>query len=117
MKNFVFVLVAVASTVLFIPSGVSAAGLGEAGSITFEGLVIGLAVLGVIFLVFMGLLLLARVRELSSLANEPGSDEDMPAIHFTPEDIMSLNVTEINQLLRDRNGKVRTKGKTAGFSS
>ncbi len=116
MKSFIFLSVMMTSMTLFIPSSVrAAAGLGEAGSITLEGLVIGLAVLGVIFLVFMGLLLLARVSELTALSQKP--EKDLPVIHVRREDIMSLDATEINRLLHDRKENSSTAEKATGICS
>lgn len=93
LLNLFFVLIG-----LFIPVDGMAAGLGEAGSLTLDGLMIGLVVLGVIFLIFMGLLLLAKVREYSSQLK----DNETHTVHFKPEDIMNMSTSEINLLLHDR---------------
>jgi len=92
---------------LFYPTRALALGLGEAGSLTLEGLIIGIIVLCVIFLVFMGLLLLARARELDYLQK----NEDAEGVHFKPEDVMNMSAAEINQILSDRSAK--TNGHTA----
>ncbi len=86
------------------PASVMAKGLGSAGSLTSTGLIIGLAVLGVIFLVFLGLLLLARVRELASLETEADGDKKIDR-HPTSEDVMSLSESEIRKLIDERNLK------------
>lgn len=95
--KFIFSLIGL--VLFFIPGNADAAGLGEAGSITLEGLVIGLAVLGVVGLVFMGLVLMARVRELKDQMQQKKGKN----IHFKPEDVMNMDVVEIGRLLNDRN--------------
>ncbi len=102
-KTIIFLCLLLCAGLLF-PCRVMSKGLGEAGSLTYEALVIGLAVLGVIILVFLGLLLLARSRELTSLETDIGKDKAIN-VHPTSEDVMSLSESEIGKLIHERDLK------------
>lgn len=99
MKKVRFFFLVVPLVALRLPAAARAAGgLGSAGSITLDGLLIGMAVVGIIVLVFMGLLLLARVRELSQLIRKSRSKN----VRLKPEDVMNMTATEIGLLQTDR---------------
>lgn len=105
-KMLFFICVAMLSSGLLFPVQANAYGLGNAGSLTLEGLVIGLAILGVIFLVFLGLLLMSKVNELTGVEKEHLDFEPDPP---TSTDIMNLTEEEINTLLRKRKLKTASK--------
>lgn len=104
MRNLLYLSVIILCLGFLIPGSAVAAGLGEAGSLTTEGLVTGLAVVGVICLAFMGLLLLAKVRELAGLLKKQKQDH----IHLQPEDVMGLNADEVELLLHNSSVKSKT---------
>ena len=99
MKKIWMVCMGVSTVVLLWPRSAQAANaLGAAGSITLEGLFIGMAVLGIIVLILMGLLLLARVRELSQLVRKSRPGRVQPK----PEDILNMTAAEIGLLQAER---------------
>ena len=94
--------------VLFTPVQALAYGLGSAGSLTMEGLVVGIAVIGVIFLVFLGLLLMSRVNELDDI-EEDNKEQEVSRRPVTSNDIMNLSRQELNELIHKRQFRVNTK--------
>lgn len=109
VKKFVlFSCVVFLFCVLFTPDQALAYGLGSAGSLTMEGLVVGIAVIGIIFLVFLGLLLMSRVNELDSI-EEDNKEQEAPRQPVTSNDIMNLSRQELNELIQKRQFLVKTK--------
>jgi len=100
-------LIIAATLVLVIPLTAPAQTLGDEGSFTLHAFTIGLIMVGVIFLVFLGLMLMARVNELSSWWKSPALKT---RINNPVEDIMNLDEDEIEHLLSERSGANHAAG-------
>jgi hypothetical protein len=85
---------------LLIPRVASAQSADNAASFTSHALVIGFLVLSVIVLVFLGLMLKARVNELKSFIRKTSVNKPQSPI----QEMMRLDEEEIKELMAKRSG-------------
>lgn len=106
MKNIICILTSVVAMILLAPVTSTSQTLDADGSFTLNAFIIGSVIVGVIGLVFLGLMLFARVNELLTWRDKPLQEKSTVN---RLEEIMNLSESEIETFLHERTSDVDSR--------